>query len=775
VAQDGVSRTLQVTIESSGRSVTRELSAAEYTVGRDTACDIVVDVPFVSRRHARLIRQDRSYRYVHEGSNPTLLKGAPIVDRVVQDGDELLVGSGRESVRFIFRFGTSKQTQAPRDLADDQTNSGFVDLAVGDKLRIGREAGNDLVLDSPVISRRHAAIERFADGVHVRDLGSTNGTFLNGNAITVAVMGEGDSVRIGPYKLLLRGARLWQYDTSRYAEVRGYHLTRYAGGRLILDDVSVAALPGEVTAIAGVSGAGKSTLLSALNGLVPADAGTVLINDENLYWNYGALQLLFGYVPQADIVHRELALGDALRAAAQLRLPIDTPPNELEGRLDETLDSLDLLSRKDQQIKKMSGGQQKRASLAIELIARPPLLLLDEPTTGLDPGLRRQLMQLLRQLAAQGRTVLLVTHDPDSLSYSDQLIFLASGGRVAYMGPTADALDYFGAPDFVDVYTRVEQQSTPEDWQFRFRASTQHRRYLEQRLPEIGTIQVDGTVRRGRVRPPLVPKLETPAERRVVLHQVGVLARRYLKVLLNDRRNLALLLMQAPVLALLLALVSNSDDLTGAQETGNAKRLLLLLATCGIWLGTINAAREIVKELPVFIREQLMGVSPLTYMASKVVVLSALSLVQSSMLLLVLGVAVELPSDGVILPGPLEMYFSLTLASLAAMSIGLLVSALSTSQERAMTIVPLVLIPQIIFAGVIFDLSGVADGLSILSLGRWAVELLGATSGVPGGAYARTAGHQLIRWLILIAMFVLASAATLWVLSRKDGQDLARA
>jgi len=648
-----------------------------------------------------------------------------------------------------------------------------VEIAEGETVRIGRDAANDVVLHSPIVSRRHAVLERRGGRLVIRDLGSTNGTYVNGVRIAEQVLREGDSVRIGPFRLVLRGERVWKYDISRHAELRGYHLTRDVGGRRILDDVSMAALPGEVTAIAGVSGAGKSTLLSALNGLVPPQVGTVLINEESLYHSYASLQPLFGYVPQADIVHRELPLASALRSAARLRLPLDTSDGEINARVDETLQQLELIAHKEQQIRKLSGGQQKRASLAIELIAQPPILLLDEPTTGLDPGLRRQLMQLLLSLARQGRTVLLVTHDPDSLAYCDQLVFMASGGRVAYMGPTASALEYFEARDFIDVYERVERQNTAEDWKLRFQSSALYKQYREQRLPDLQPVQSLAITPTPRQK--LVPDVNTPEQRQVARHQVQVLSRRYVEVLMNDRRNLALLLMQAPLLSLVLSIVSGRGDLTAADTSGQANRLLLLLATSAIWLGTINAVREIVKELPVFVREQLMGVSPFAYLSSKVIVLSGLSLIQAAMLLGVLGLDVDLPSDGVILPGPVEMYLTLALASLAAMAMGLLLSAVSASQERATTLVPLVLIPQIVFAGVIFELVGAADALSLMSLGRWAVELLGATCGVPGDSYSRTVGHQLLRWGILFGFFLATGASTLWVLSRKGGNDLARA
>jgi hypothetical protein len=151
--------------------------------------------------------------------------------------------------------------------------------------------------------------------------------------------------------------------------------------------------------------------------------------------------------------------------------------------------------------------------------------------------------------------------------------------------------------------------------------------------------------------------------------------------MMRDTRNLALLILQAPIIGLFLLLVSKSDSLTRVNDpTSDAKKVLLLLAISAIWLGTINSSREIVKELPIYRRERV---------SSKILVLSGLCIVQAALLLATVALRVDLPADGPLSAGPIEMFVSLSLAAVAAMAMGLLLSAATTTQERAVGLVPL--------------------------------------------------------------------------------------
>jgi ABC-type multidrug transport system ATPase subunit/pSer/pThr/pTyr-binding forkhead associated (FHA) protein len=733
------------------------LREARLSLGRVDDRDIVVDSPVISRNHAELVREGLTYRYVHlSATNPSLLDGRPIREHPLRDGDVISIGAGsKHEVSLLFL----SDTLAP---ASGDTFMGATALGPSDTvLTIGREQGSDIVLASPLVSRRHARlIDR--DGSRVlEDLGSTNGTFVNGVRVQRAVLAASDIIRIGPYKLTFDGRTLKAFDEARSVRLEAMGLCQDVKGARILDQVSFVALPGQLTVIAGTSGSGKSTLIDALNGLRPASSGSVLINGTDLYSNLQALRPLMGYVPQSDVLHRELPLRRALFYSARLRLPPDISRNEIASHVENVLAELELSERQELPIKNLSGGQQKRASIAAELLTEPPLFFLDEPTSGLDPGLTVKLMQLLRRLATNGKTIILVSHDPDTLGMCDQLVFLAAGGKVAYVGPPNDALKYFRVQTFAEIYAKVESEGTAEDWKEQFIAS-----------PFTGALGDQSASSPRAEKRPLAP----PAEREVTrpeakgadARQWGWLTLRYGEIMLRDVRNLAILLLQAPIIGLFLALVSREDTLIRADDPTSASKLLLLLSISAIWLGTINSAREIVKELSVFRRERMAGVKVWPYVLSKAAVLTVVSAFQVWLLLYVVGLRVSIPGQGPVASGGMEIYLSLFLTSVAALGLGLFISTLASTQERAISLVPLLLIPQVIFAGVIFDLSGISHVISWLVISKWSVQLLGTTAHLPGGEYSFTSMHLLTRWTVLAVMGAGSLWATAKLLERAD-------
>jgi ABC-type multidrug transport system ATPase subunit len=186
--------------------------------------------------------------------------------------------------------------------------------------------------------------------------------------------------------------------------------------------------------IIGPSGAGKSTLLGALTGMRPAGTGTVLYDNRDLYQDYAELRHRIGLVPQDSVMHTQLTARRALRYAAELRFPSDTRRAERARRVDEVMAELGLTRHADTRADRLSGGQLKRVNVALELLTRPSLLFLDEPTSGLDPGLDKSVMEQMRDLAHDGRTVIVVTHSVANLDTCDRLLVLVPGGRIAYYG-----------------------------------------------------------------------------------------------------------------------------------------------------------------------------------------------------------------------------------------------------------------------------------------------------------------------------------------------------
>ena len=193
-------------------------------------------------------------------------------------------------------------------------------------LQIGRDPSNDAVLDSPAVSRFHAQIRRIGQRYHVRDLRSTSGVFVNNLRIKgEAWLKPNDQVRIGPYRFVLGQDRLFQYGETAGLGLDAIRLNKWVRKDLnILKDVSLVVQPGEFIAVVGQSGGGKSTLVDAISGYRPATNGRVVVNGIDIYHHFDAIRNDIGFVPQRDIIHRELTVYQALDYAARLRMPSDT-------------------------------------------------------------------------------------------------------------------------------------------------------------------------------------------------------------------------------------------------------------------------------------------------------------------------------------------------------------------------------------------------------------------------------------------------------------------
>ena len=797
----------------------REVPLGErtLTLGRAPDNEIVLTSRFVSGHHARIEPDAGAHRIVDVGSTNGLLaegKRLPANSPLaLADGDVLRIG---DPATGNFVTLTYRNPRALR-VAQAATVARSYPLDPNDpQITIGRE-GSDIVLDNPQVSRRHAMIER-SDGRHtLRDVGSTNGTFVNGLRITQHALKPGDVIQVGAFKLVYDGDSLDQYDQRGALRIDARNLSRAVsrGGktRLILKDVSLSIAPREFVALVGGSGTGKSTLMNALSGYAQATGGHVLVNGDDYYRNFDAYRAVLGYVPQDDIIHRTLPVDRALRYAAQLRLPADTASAEIGQRITRVLDDVEMTPHRDKLVENLSGGQRKRVSIGAELLADPSLFFLDEPTSGLDPGLEKKMMYTLRRLADSGRTVVLVTHATANIAQCDHVAFM-SDGRLVYFGPPSEALGFFNVTsgDFADIYTKLEgaadqndaerwavvqrdlqgeyaawQSANPkakappmlaELWEMRFRASPQYASYVAGRLAQAPSGPVAGSAAGAVGRP---PKVSLP-------RQFGILARRYLDLIIQDRRNLLILLLQAPIIGLLLVLVAKSDSMVGANAFANeAKKVIFMLATVAVWFGVINAAREITKESPIYKRERLANLRIGPYVLSKIVILTLLVIIQSITLLVLVGLKVKFPATGVIFPVGIELFITTLLTALAGLSMGLAISASASTPDRAISVVPLALIPQILFAGVIFSLGeGVTAQrvLSWLTISRWSMDAYGTTVNLnslplqpgmlrlpnPPAEYTYTPIHLLSRWLVLVAYMVVCLILTAWLLKRRDRQ-----
>ena len=643
-------------------------------------------------------------------------------------------------------------------------------------VRIGRSASNDVVLEDLQVSRHHAELVRAGDGGwELVDLGSHNGTFVNGSRITRARLAEDDLVSFAGRRMRFTGGRLAVHVDEEATSLEALSLiVRSDAGAVLLDEVTFSLDRCSFLAVVGTSGAGKSTLLNALAGFRPAQEGSVLFGGRDLYASYEEMRQRIGYVPQDDILHPQLTVRRALRYAAELRFPPDVSRADREARVEEVMAELGLTVRADLMISKLSGGQRKRTSIAVELLTKPELLFLDEPTSGLDPGMEKGVMSLLRELADGGRTVIVVTHSVQSLALCDRALVLAPGGRTAFFGPPGEALRHFGRTDFADVFSDLEA-GRDLDWKTRFLRSPYarhaHRREHPHRV-------VDSTAA------PAPP----PGHR--WLRQWWTLTRRYVAVIASDRSNLALLAGQAPVLALVILLANGSGGFD--PETNVAVRIAqsvgVFVAVTACVLGAANAIREIVKELPVYLRERAVGLSISAYIGSKVAVLSVITVVQAAVLVLIATARQGSPPDAALLPSwRLEMILGMGLCGLASMGLGLMISAWVRTADKVGTLIPLILVLQLVLSsaqlgiydkpvlGQIADVASAQWGYALIASTVDTNQLVADAQVAPGPSQFDTRGrwnHDARTWLTdagwLVGLLAVELVATGMLLRRRD-------
>lgn len=600
------------------------------------------------------------------------------------------------------------------------------------RTRIGRASDNDIVVADLLASRHHAELTSDGRGGWlIEDLGSFNGTYVNGQRIPRKVqVGDGAVISIAHHMFVLSQGRLEEYVDDGRVNLTALGITVTAGNQRLLDEISFNLERCSLLAILGPTGAGKSTVMRVLTGTQPPAAGTVLYNGRNLYQAYDELRYRIGYVPQDDILHSQLAVRKALSYAAQLRFPPDVSAADRDQRVDEVMAELGLTARANLSVSKLSGGQRKRTSVALELLTRPSLLSLDEPTSGLDPGYERQVMTLLRDLSQAGRTVITVTHNTESLDLCDRLLFLAPGGQVAYFGPPNEAREFFGTEHYPEVFTHLEDAPAGQAKHV-YAMSPKARRYLEEPLRR----QLETAP------PPMAPVASTnPARVPSASRQLVTLTRRYTNIIASDVRNTLLLLVQAPVLGLLMLLALGKNGLLTSQQLQDrgltpssvgGSTVLLALILGASYLGAGNAVREVVKERAILARERAAGLSAGAYLISKALVLGVLTIVQSIILVL-LGTARQggLDHGALFGSGRFELIVVASVTGLAAMALGLMISSLVTNPDKALTILPVILLAQFLLSGALFNVadSPVLAPLSYVTSAKWGFAAASSTA-----------------------------------------------
>ncbi|HTK38136.1 MAG TPA: FHA domain-containing protein [Pyrinomonadaceae bacterium] len=739
-------------------------------LGREPSCDITFNASdiMVSRKHAAIRLQDSGYVVEDNNSfNGTLVNEQRIsAPTPLFDSDEIRLGIGGPVLRLVSpsriaprgaslagqrsvllgqipslvgadAAAFSKTMVAKLDTGqlnlpgNDTEPQLLMSVTFGDKkeLAIGRDDRNDIKLDGLQISNRHARLIRSGDSVVVDDLNSTNGVYLNGTRVSRTAIQPGDSVSIGSFVIQVdQGGNIGVFDTRAKTRIDAVGLTkevksRLGGGRIrLLDGISLSIKPNEFVGFLGPSGAGKTTLMDAMNGMRPAQSGNVLINNLDLYRHLDSLKQAIGYVPQDDIIHRELTVYRTLYYVAKLRLSRDVSREEINRSIEEVLDVTGLTERRNVPINQLSGGQRKRVSIAVELITKPSVIFLDEPTSGLDPGTEERIMKLFRQIAESGRTVIMTTHAMENVKLFDKIVVMMRGKLVFYGAPD-DALKYLNAKSFKGLFDKLEKpveelihehgetnrhsitDKVAEDWKQKFLNTPQYKQNVYEPLKQLGEMAAAGRQKKRRLG--IVG----------AIRQWLTLSRRYLEVLFKDKLNLFILFAQAPAIAVMTFLVMGNDS--------PRDFVYFVISLVAIWFGTSVSAREIIRERPVYRRERMVNLGILPYVGSKLFVIGIIVGVQCLMLFVPLKLfdlvgLMPMPGE----KGGLPQFSVMLLTAAVGVSLGLLISALVRTSQMATSLVPLVLIPQILFSGLVGVPTGIYKVATLAVPAAWSFDTM---------------------------------------------------
>ncbi len=735
-------------------------------IGRNSGSnDIVLDSKVVSHDHGVLNIQGNRIQYQDLGSsngtyvdilgNKRYLKDCDT--RVeLRDGMVLNIGGmgKRDGVYLLYSLCLP--------------NEAWQSMGLNRKrLVMGRASGNDIVLSHPAVSRTHAAVEPTESGYDLVDVSGRNAVFVNGRPLRGREhLKECDIIQILTYQMIYIQDHIFYKTTLEGISLFVKHLGKTVGSsgktKELLHDVNLQIESNEFVAIIGGSGAGKTTLMNAISGFDRSITGKVYCNGMSLLDNFKYLKAIIGYVPQEDIIYENLTLRRMLEYTAKLKMPDDVSAKERDKQIDSVLDMVELKPQADTFIRKLSGGQKKRASIAVELLGDPRLFFLDEPTSGLDPGTEQNLMRTLSRLAkTQKKTIIMVTHTIQNLDLCDRIILMGTGGRCCFSGTLQEAKMFFDTENLADAYNVVSADS--KSWEREF-TKFQKKDYEIQATGGEDTESIRSQLRKTSG-----------------LRQWFILVLRYMELIKNDVMRLAILILQPVIIGILLYIVSDENVF---EVYENTKTMMFSLCCSGIWIGLFNSIQEICKERSILRREYMTNLKLPVYMFSKFFVQALIGFVQAVLLSGSFLVSVAKDGEGIFFDSYIfEIIFTVWIVILVSEALGFLVSANARSGDKAMVAAPFLLIVQLLFSGILFKLEGVGEWISYGTASRWTVEALGSIvdlnelplrmqSEYPmieheaEEFFEATASHLKTCWGILAGMTVLFLAISVWSLRR---------
>lgn len=727
-------------------------------------CDIAVNESIISRIHGTIMIDDEEVYYRDEDSSNGTFLGIGEEKRLLSkkdgfvrlyDKEILRIGNLNKTnymVLILFTCESDREVWKKEELQKRE-------------IFIGRDPSCQISLVHPGVSKIHCKISYENDKYILQDCDSKNGSLINGFPITKkVVLKDKDVIQILGYQLFFTGESIYFKTTANGVALRVCNVSKTVGvgkkKKKILQNVDCEINANEFVAIIGGSGAGKTTLMNAISGFETGFTGKVYCNGADLIKNFPRIKNMIGFVPQQDIIYENLTLQRMLEYSARLRMPKDTELNERKKRINEVLKMVDLEEHKATLIRKLSGGQKKRASIAVELLADPKLFFLDEPTSGLDPGTEKSLMLSLKTLAQQhGKTIIMVTHTTANLHLCDKVLFMGPGGRLCFCGNVTEAKNFYKTEDLVDIYNMVAKDTW--FWEKRYCAYDKNNLMSEEN---------EKSYEKG-----------DKVKKESGFRQFAVLTERYGELLLNDKPRLFIMFLQPGLIAVLLYIVADDRVFEIYEST---KSILFALSCSAIWIGLFNSIQEICKERVIVKREYMANLRLSGYVLSKVVLQAFIGIIQAVLLSEIFLKLIDKQKEGIFFEHySIEIVFTIWLTILASTAMGLIISAFVKSGDKAMTIAPFVLIVQLLFSGILFTLEGAGKKISYCTVSRWSVEALGSIAHLnrlelkmqkdypmleheAESFFKATKGHVSHSWIILAAMTAICIVCSIVVLRR---------
>ena len=345
------------------------------------------------------------------------------------------------------------------------------------------------------------------------------------------------------------------------------------------------------------------------------------------------------------------------------------------------------------------------------------MFLLDEPTSGLDPYTDGQMMTLLRNLADKGSTVMLTTHATKNVMLCDKVVFMARGGQLAFVGTPHRALRYFEADAFDEIYRRLVEEGTPEEWSERFRASEDYRQLVSDQL-RIDPVEAAAEA--------AAPEVRAPGGFRRFRHQFPILSQRNRDLYLKNPKTLPSLIMP-PVLFTILALTLFRSGAFGSTPNSPAAlQILFLIAFSAFIFGLLFGVQSIVSEFPILQRERMVNLGIVPYVLSKLTFFAPVLTVLLILMIAVLRLMGRLPEAD--LNVYLQLTLTIVLTGLVGLALALLTSAFVVSSQQATDMLSVWIMPQVLFAGALLavpTMNFVGRMISAICPVRWSFEALG--------------------------------------------------